>query len=263
MGEYMIDIARKIPLSDDMGMPRARDPASIYIAPKNSGSLMLSEALRGTGRLVDSAQMDFLGDSKDHGDLKIYYAGDIELLKRPCVAIVGTREVSEAGILRTRRLTRQLVEAGINIVSGLAYGVDTIAHKTAIESGGKTIAVIGTPLDKASPSENAKLQECIYREHLLISRFRKGEKTFRTNFPLRNRLMAILSDATVVMEATDTSGTLHQAAECTKLGRWLFIAKSVVDDRTLTWPKKFLKYGTCIPLEKIEDITSRILPQTE
>jgi DNA processing protein len=95
----------------------------------------------------------------------------------------------------------------------------------------------------------------------VISRFKKGEKIFRTNFPLRNRLMAVLSDATVVMEATDTSGTLHQAAECTKLGRWLFIAKSVVDDRTLTWPKKFLKYDTCLSLEKIEDITNRILPQ--
>jgi DNA processing protein len=71
--------------------------------------------------------------------------------------------------------------------------------------------------------------------------------------------MATLSDATVVIEASDTSGTLHQAAECTRLGRWLFIAKSVVDDRTLTWPRKFLKYETCIPLETVEDITSRVL----
>ena len=145
------------------------------------------------------------------------------------------------------------------IVSGLAYGVDTVAHTTAINRGGKTIAVIGTPLDKATPSENAKLQERIYSEHLLISQFSKGERTFRTSFPLRNRLMALLSDATIVMEASDTSGTLHQAAECTRLGRWLFIAKSVVDDPKVSWPRNFLKYDTCVPLERVSQITDRIL----
>jgi DNA processing protein len=254
----MADIATRVALSDDPRMPRARDPKSRYIPPRKSESIMLSEALRGTGRLPDNAQMNFLDDKEGHGDLRIYYAGDIALLKRPSVAIVGTREVSDAGTTRTKRLTRELVAAGINIVSGLAYGVDTVAHETAIESGGKTVAVIGTPLDKASPSDNARLQEHIYREHLLISRFEKGEKTFRTNFPLRNRLMAVLSDATVVMEASDTSGTLHQAAECKNLGRWLFIAKSVVNDPSLKWPKKFLKYERCIPLENVADITRRI-----
>jgi DNA processing protein len=156
-------------------------------------------------------------------------------------------------------VARKLVDAGLVIVSGLAYGVDTVAHTAAIEQGGKTIAVIGTPLDKATPSENAELQERIYHEHLLISRFAKGEKTYRTSFPLRNRLMATLSDATVVMEASDTSGTLHQAAECTRLGRWLFIAKSVVDDPALSWPKKFLQYDTCVRLDRVSQITERVL----
>jgi len=221
---------------------------------------MLSEALRDTGRMPSSKQLHFLGHGeKGRGDIPLFFPGDLSLLKQPCVAIVGTRQVSDAGRLRTTRLARELVDAGVVIVSGLAYGVDTAAHQTAIEHGGRTIAVIGTPLDKASPSENAPLQEHIHREHLLISRFAVGERTFRTNFPLRNRLMAIISDATVVVEASDTSGTLHQAAECTRLGRWLFIAKSVVDDRSLSWPSKFLKYETCLPLEHVSQITSRIL----
>ena len=253
----MSNVATNISISDDP--PMRRDLKSGYIPPDDPGAIMLSEALRGTGRVKDRAQLNFLDAAKIRDDFRIYYAGDLSLLARPSVAVVGTRDVSEAGSVRTRRLTRELVEAGINVVSGLAYGVDTIAHTTAIETGGRTVAVIGTPLDKASPSENANLQEMIYREHLLISQFRNGERTFRTNFPLRNKLMATVSDATVVMEASDTSGTLHQAAECTRLGRWLFIAKSVVDDRTLTWPHKFLKYDTCVPLEKIEDITSRVL----
>jgi DNA processing protein len=109
------------------------------------------------------------------------------------------------GAAATEWLARKLSDAGIVVVSGLAYGVDTVAHTAALAQGGKTIAVLGTPLDKASPSENSDLQESIYREHLLISQFSSGEKTHRSNFPLRNRLMATISDATVVMEASDAS----------------------------------------------------------
>jgi DNA processing protein len=235
--------------ADDYPMPRRAK--STYVPPKNPSATSLATALRGTGRLPENKQLGFLEGAKGNGETPIYCAGDLSLLARPCVSIVGTRDVSEQGATATDWLARKLVNAGIVIVSGLAYGVDTVAHKAAIAAAGKTIAVIGTPLDKASPSENAPLQEEIYRNHLLISQFRNGEKTHRSSFPLRNRLMALLSDATVVMEASDTSGTLHQAAECTKLGRWLFIAKSVVDDRRLSWPQKFLKYDTCIVLDKV------------
>jgi DNA processing protein len=140
-------------------------------------------------------------------------------------------------------LSRELVEAGFVVVSGLALGVDTAAHAAAIEAGGSTIGVIGTPLDRAYPAENAGLQEDIYRHHLLISPFARGERTFKSSFPKRNRVMAAVTDATVIMEASDTSGSLHQAAECVRLGRWLFIAKSVVDNPDVTWPAKFLRAG--------------------
>lgn len=253
----MSNVAAKATLSEYEWMPRKR--AESYAPPQHPSTIKLSEALRGTGRLPDDKQLDLLSAAKNPGDTHIFYAGDLSLLKLPCVSIVGTREVSDAGIVATEWLTRKLVDAGIVIVSGLAYGVDTVAHTSAIAQGGKTIAVIGTPLDKSSPSENAPLQERIYREDLLISQFRVGEKPQRANFPVRNRLMATLSDATVVMEASDTSGTLHQAAECTRLGRWLFIAKSVVSDPKLTWPKKFLKYDTCVVLEKASQITDRVL----
>lgn len=252
----MSDIADWGALAVDQSMPRRAK--SGYTPPSHPASIMLSEALRETGRIEESKQLNFLSDQKKNGDLRIYYAGDLSLLSRPCVSIVGTRDVSEAGGTATDWLARKLVAAGIVIVSGLAYGVDTVAHTAAIAEGGKTIAVIGTPLNKAYPSENAPLQEKIYREHLLISQFREGEKTYRTSFPLRNRLMAVLSDATVVMEAADTSGTLHQAAECTKRGRWLFIAKSVAEDPQLKWPKKFLEYDTTIVLDKVSQITELV-----
>jgi DNA processing protein len=236
----------------------ARRTKSGYLPPKNSGDVLLSEALRGTGRFPDPTQLALLSDAKDRVDLRIFYAGDLRFLQRPCVAVVGTRQVTEAGALRTQRLARELVEAGIVIVSGLAYGVDTVAHTTTVERDGKTIAVIGTPLDRATPSENANLQERIYREHLLVSRFASGEKTLRTHFPLRNKLMAMLSDATVVTEASDTSGTLHQAAECVKLGRWLFILRTVIDNPAVTWPARFLKDARTVILDRSEQIVDAI-----
>jgi DNA processing protein len=253
----MTDIAGWAATIDDLPMPRRAK--SNYVPPTQFGTVTLADALRGTDRIPENKQLAFLDGAKGNGESSIYYAGDLSLLTRPCVSIVGTRDVSESGAKATDWLAGKLVDAGIVIVSGLAYGVDAVAHKAAIAAGGKTIAVVGTPLDKASPSENAPLQEEIYRKHLLISQFREGEKTHRSSFPLRNKLMAVLSDATVVMEASDTSGTLHQAAECTKLGRWLFIAKSVVENPEVTWPKNFLKYDTCIVLEKASQITERVL----
>jgi DNA processing protein len=181
-----------------------------------------------------------LSGRRDDPNLDVFYAGELDLLKRPAVSIVGTRDVTEDGRQRARRLARELTQAGVVVVSGLARGIDTAAHLTAIEHGGFTAAVIGTPLDKAYPAENAELQETVYRDHLLLSPFPIGERVFPSNFPKRNRVMAALTDASVIVEASDTSGTLHQAAECQRLGRWLFIAKSVVDNRELTWPKKFI-----------------------
>jgi DNA processing protein len=190
----------------------------------------------------------------------LYYAGDLSLVKRKCVAIVGSRKVSAEGAARARRLARELAAAGVVVVSGLAEGVDTNALRAAIEAGGKTIGVIGTPLERVYPRENAELQRTIYRDHLLVSPFPPGAQVQRWNFPHRNKVMAALSDATVIVEASDTSGSLHQAAECqpTRLNRWLFIARSVVDDPKLTWPQRFLGKGRVKVLERIEDILSTI-----
>ncbi|MDR7273135.1 DNA processing protein [Pelomonas saccharophila] len=194
------------------------------------------------------------------GDVRVFAAGDASLVARPCVSVIGTRKVSDDGAARAKRLSRELVACGVVIVSGLAEGVDTEAMSSTIQHGGKTIGVIGTPLDKAYPAKNKRLQEEIYQEHLLISQFEFGARVFPSNFPARNRLMALLSDATVVIEASDTSGTLHQAAECVRLGRWLFIAKSVVADPTIEWPSRFLGYEKCRQLERTEDIMSAVYP---
>jgi DNA processing protein len=196
-------------------------------------------------------------------DSRLWCVGDIALLHRKCVAVVGTREVTPEGAACSHRLARELAAAGVVVVSGLAKGVDTEALSGAVEAGGRVVAVIGTPIDRAYPAENKHLQERIYREHLLISQFAPGERVFPTNFPERNKLMAALSDATAIIEAGDTSGTLHQAAECGRLGRWLFIAKSVVDNALLQWPKRFLGQPKVDSFSSTEDMLKAIGAKTE
>ncbi|WJR74940.1 DNA-processing protein DprA [Bradyrhizobium sp. NP1] len=236
--------------------PRRR---AAYVPPTDAHSYSLPDLLVRIGRAaLDERQLDFLRDASPRREAKVFYAGNLDILDAPTVSIVGTREVSDAGWRRASQLARDLVKAGVTVVSGLAKGVDTAALKSAMENGGRVAAVIGTPLDKAYPAENASLQQEIYSSHLLMTPFGVGERVFRSNFPTRNRVMAAISDATAIIEASDTSGTLHQAAECVRLGRWLFIAKSVVDDPSLTWPARFLGQPKVSVLSSTSDIISAI-----
>jgi DNA processing protein len=170
---------------------------------------------------------------------QLFYASDRSLLDRPCVAVIGIREASDAGIRRARRLARELVEAGVVVVSGLARGIDAAAHREAIARGGRTIGVIGTPLDRAYPAEHAELQALIAAEHLVVSPFAAGTRVTRASFPTRNRVMAALCQATVIVEAADGSGTLYQADACRRLGRSLFICASQATRAGLRWPQRF------------------------
>lgn len=238
----------------------ASDKPVKYTPPADVREIELNDLLeRRGGREFEPTQLDLVFGSKAPTRAKrIFYSGDLEALNAPAVAIVGTRNVSPAGAARARKLARGLAEAGVGVVSGLAEGVDTEALTAAMAAQGRVAAVIGTPLNKAYPAKNAVLQEAIYRDHLIISQFPVGTRTFRSHFPERNRLMAAVSDATVVIEASDTSGTLHQSAECVKLGRWLFIARSVADDPKLTWPAKFRPYENCVVLDRVEDVLDRV-----
>lgn len=184
----------------------------------------------------------------------LFVVGDVTLLRAPRrVAIVGSRDVSPEGQARARKLARLLAQAGVVVVSGLARGVDRAAHEAALAAGGRTIAVIGTSIEKAYPAEHADLQERIYREHLLVSQFPPSRKVFPSNFIERNRTMALLSHASVIVEAGDTSGSLSQAAETQRLGKALFIMKSVLDDTSLLWPPKFISKGA-IALEDVSQV---------
>lgn len=174
----------------------------------------------------------------------LYVRGTIPIpLPRPRVSIVGSRKASSDGLEAAGIIAKTLVEKEVVIVSGLAEGIDTSAHESAIAAGGRTIAVLGTPLNKVYPQKNLRLQQEIMRNHLAISQFPIGHSTTPKDFVLRNRTMALISDATIIAEAGDTSGSLHQGWEALRLGRSLFIWTSVVNDPKLSWPEKMLRYG--------------------
>ncbi len=192
-----------------------------------------------------------------------YYQGNLNLTSQKCLSIIGSRNCSKKGLLRTKKLAIELAKQGFTIVSGLAKGVDTIALKAAIHKGGNVIAVIGTPLNDYYPPENKDLQNYIGKKHLLISQvpFVKYQdisyKMKRTYFPKRNAIMSALSQATIIVEAGENSGSLIQAKAALKQGRKLFILNSCFENKTLSWPAFYQKKGA-IRVKTIKDIIDHL-----
>ena len=214
---------------------------------------------------IERSTSDLLGTLNDleraRSPERLFLQGDLALLKQGArVAIIGSRQATQAGLDRCDRFASALAEPGIVIVSGLASGIDTAAHRSAIACRGRTIAVLGTPLDDAYPKENADLQAQIARDHLLVSQFPPGSRVTPRNFPIRNRTMALLCDATVIIEASQRSGTRHQGWETLRLGRVLFLAREVVDNRELTWPAEMMRYGAQILSEENLEAVAENLP---
>ncbi len=188
---------------------------------------------------------------------KIYYKGAMQIpIPYPRVSIIGSREASDKGLGDAREITKVLVQNNVVIVSGLAKGIDTMGHKTAIKNGGRTIAVIGTPLNETYPRENLELQKEIMKNHLVISQYPVGHKATPDDFALRNIPMALISDATVIIESEDSGGALYQGQETLRIGRPLYITKSAVNNDNLKWPEKMIKQGA-IELEKPTDILKK------
>ncbi|MDR3385493.1 MAG: DNA-processing protein DprA [Rudaea sp.] len=180
----------------------------------------------------------------------LFYQGDGSLFRAaPRVAIVGSRKASQEGLRRAAKLARALAKHGVIVVSGMAEGIDTAAHRAAMDAGGRTIAVLGSPLSTPYPAANRELFRTIIAAHLAVSQFRDGQPIQPQNFPIRNRTMALITHATVIVEAAEKSGTMHQAWEALRLGRPLFLLDSVANDHSLTWPSEVRKYGAQILAE--------------
>jgi DNA processing protein len=158
----------------------------------------------------------------------LFVKGDLEDSDQRSVAVVGTRRASEKGLAQARAIASGLVEAGYVVVSGLAAGVDTAAHTAALEAGGRTVAVIGTGLHEYFPPENRELQDRVSREHAVLSQFLPDQGPRRWTFPQRNAVMSGFARATVVIEASQTSGARMQARLALEHGRPVFLLESLL-----------------------------------
>lgn len=178
----------------------------------------------------------------------LYYQGAWELIEARAVAVVGSRKASPEGVKRAQQIARALVQRDFTVVSGLAEGIDTAAHTAALAENGRTIAVLGTPLSSVYPATNRALQERIANEQLVISQVpvlrydRQAPPQNRLFFPERNVTMSALTEATVIVEAGETSGSLTQARAALHQGRKLFILDSCFQ-KGLTWPARFEAEG--------------------
>ena len=185
----------------------------------------------------------------------IYAKGDFALIFRTNFAIVGSRNASLNGIKFTQHISSELGNAGLNIVSGLALGIDTAAHKGALETG--TIAVLGGGLDSIYPKENANLQTLIAEQGLLVSEFPFGTTPSAHHFPRRNRIIAALSRGVLVVEARHQSGSMITANYAAEFGRDIFAVPNFPYDPRSEGPNKLIIDGANL-VRNAEDILSHI-----
>ncbi|HEX6925388.1 MAG TPA: DNA-processing protein DprA [Longimicrobiaceae bacterium] len=177
------------------------------------------------------------------------------------VAIVGARRASSEGRRRAARMSRAAVEAGLCVMSGLAAGIDTAAHWAALEADGRTVAVMGTGIDRIYPAENRPLADAIMSAGgCLISQFFPSQQPTRWTFPNRNITMSGLALATIVIEASETSGARMQARVALQHGRTVFLLESLVNEHA--WARKYVTegaYGThAIMISSPEEVIERL-----
>lgn len=178
---------------------------------------------------------------------KVLWAhGDLAFLDRPCVAVVGTRRATAYGERVARELGRVLALAGATVVSGLARGVDACAHRGALEAQGATVAVLGTGLEVVYPRAHHALQRTIGERGLLLSELDPGDAAHGGSFPERNRIIAALSVATIVVEAGEGSGALITAAHALELGRNVGAVPGQIDIPQAQGSNKLMAEGAAV-----------------
>jgi len=187
----------------------------------------------------------------------LYIKGEIKLEDEKALAVVGSRRPTNYGREVTESLTWALVHQGFTIVSGMARGIDSVAHKTALKAGGRTIAVLGTGVDVCYPPENKKLYEEISYNGALVSEFTPGTQPTPYNFPQRNRIIAGLSLGVLVTEAAEKSGALITAGFAGEAGREVFAVPGPIYSKMSAGTSALIKDGAKL-VYKMEDILEEL-----
>jgi DNA processing protein len=175
--------------------------------------------------------------------LALFFRGDLSIARQPAVAMVGSRRASPYAVNAATELARQLVSAGVTIVSGLARGVDGASHQSALEAGGATIAVLGTGIDIVYPKSHKRLFRAIEERGLIVSEFAPGTPPLAPHFPIRNRVISGLTLGTVIVEATSRSGSLITARTAAEQNREVFAVPGSIFSRGSEGTHRLIQYG--------------------
>ena len=189
----------------------------------------------------------------------LYLRGTISPEDEMAVAVVGSRNATPYGLTVCKRLCEELALQGWTVVSGMARGIDSVAHLGALEGGGRTIAVLGTGLDVIYPAENKKLYQRTVASGAVVTEFPLGTPPEPGNFPIRNRIISGLALGVVVVEATAKSGSLITARMALDQGRQVFAVPGPIDRRGVAGPHRLIKEGAKL-VERPEDIVEELLP---
>lgn len=185
----------------------------------------------------------------------LFYKGNADLNASKVLAIVGTRSNTDYGKLFTEKLVKDLSDQNILIISGLAHGIDAIAHKSALKNNLPTVGVVGHGLDKVYPSENTNLAKDMVKDGGgLLTEFFSGTKPDKHNFPLRNRVVAGLSDATVVVETNIKGGSMITAKLADAYNRDVFAVPGRTNDKVSSGCNHLIKYNKAILLTDAEEL---------
>lgn len=188
----------------------------------------------------------------------LFIRGDMTEADLRSVAVVGTRAASAGGISRAARMARLLVRDGVTVVSGLARGIDTAAHAAALDAGGRTIAVIGTGINRYYPIENRALTEHITTRGAVVSQFWPDSPPTTYAFPRRNVTMSGIAQGTVVIEASSTSGAKMQARLALEHGKKVFLIKSLAEHQE--WARAYVEKRGAVQVDDVTEVVAALCP---
>lgn len=184
---------------------------------------------------------------------ELFYIGDLEILKKRCVSVVGSRNTTQYGRSTAAAISRDLARKDIAVVSGMARGIDTCAHRGTLDAGGATAAVLGCGVDICYPAENGSLKEEIERKGLILSEYPPGTLPRKYHFPQRNRIISGLSEITVVVQAGNNSGALITAEFAAEQGREVCAVPGNIDSQYNLGNNKLIREGAT-PIAAVGDI---------
>ncbi len=184
---------------------------------------------------------------------QLYYIGDLTALKGRCVSVVGSRTATVYGKTMAEQISGRLAERGITVVSGMAVGIDSFAHRGALSAYGKTAAVLGCGVDVCYPPENKGLKSSIEGNGIVISEYPPGTPAERYHFPNRNRIISGLSEITIVVQARNRSGALITAELAADQGREVYALPGNIDSQYNLGTNKLIKEGA-VPIISVDDV---------